>query len=153
MNRWQYIESLRKARAYLGVVAYKDRIYAVGGCNHSQTHDTVEVYLPDEDRWASVAPMNIRRSNFGIVIVNDYMYVAGGWDGMQSITTVERYDLKVDAWTQVGFALEPSERQFMSHLISVGQLGQCPSSHIARATWKLHHLRWRLRRRTEDEKR
>uniref|UniRef100_A0A8B9TSH2 Actin-binding protein IPP n=1 Tax=Anas platyrhynchos TaxID=8839 RepID=A0A8B9TSH2_ANAPL len=95
-------------RAYLGVVALNDSIYAVGGWNESQDAlATVERYSFEEEKWVEVAPMKIPRAGVCVVAVNGFLYASGGrapsHDFAAPVTSdsVEVYNPHMDSWTEI----------------------------------------------------
>lgn len=70
------------------LVAYKDRVYRVGGMNARNAQEDEEdmhsvdefaCFDPAEKKWTSLAPLPEPRSSHDAVVVGNWLYVVGGW--------------------------------------------------------------------------
>lgn len=59
---------MRNRRSGIGVIAYKDEIYALGGFNGITRMNTGEKYCPKANRWKTIPEMFNPRSNFAIEV-------------------------------------------------------------------------------------
>jgi DNA-binding CsgD family transcriptional regulator/N-acetylneuraminic acid mutarotase len=101
-NRWEFLKPLPSSRAGLGVVAFADKIYAIGGVRqNNQTTRLVEIYDPVDDSWSEGAVKPTAVANISGVHLNGKIYVPGGCtiEG-HAIDTLEIYNPQTDAWTQ-----------------------------------------------------
>ncbi|KAI4826825.1 hypothetical protein KUCAC02_030256 [Chaenocephalus aceratus] len=70
-NQWTLISAMRTSRSGLGVAAYRNRIYAVGGTmNVDLSLHTVEAYNPETNSWNFTPSMLYPRSYFDIEVVD-----------------------------------------------------------------------------------
>ncbi|XP_053171566.1 kelch-like protein 10 [Scomber japonicus] len=98
-RQWTLISHMRNSRSGLGVVAYKDCIYAVGGTFTGTSHlCSAEAYNPQTNRWHAVPSMSAPRSYFGIEVVDEQLFVVGGFNGVNTMMSVERYDEEAGMW-------------------------------------------------------
>ncbi|CAK6960852.1 kelch-like protein 10 [Scomber scombrus] len=98
-RQWTLIAHMRNSRSGLGVVAYKDCIYAVGGTFTGTSHlCSAEAYNPQTNRWLAVPSMSAPRSYFGIEVVDEQLFVVGGFNGTTTMMSVERYDEEAGMW-------------------------------------------------------
>lgn len=67
-NQWTLLEPMRNRRSGIGVIAYKDEIYALGGFNGITRMNTGEKYCPKANRWKTIPEMFNPRSNFAIEV-------------------------------------------------------------------------------------
>ncbi len=99
-NRWESLKTMPAPRAGLGVIAYQEKIYAIGGVrNNNRATRLVEIYDPKTDTWDEGAAKPTAATNIGGAILNDKIYVPGGCtnDG-QAIDSLEIYDPQRDRW-------------------------------------------------------
>lgn len=72
----------------------------MGGRDNQQRYNSVECYIPGENKWISLAPMNEIRSAAQAGAANGALFIFGGiGEGVSS--TIETYDTKDDKWTMV----------------------------------------------------
>ena len=70
--------------------------------------DSVEVYLPDNDKWSYVAPMCLPRERLGLCAVRGTIYAVGGRRG-RAIADCEVYDSRANAWRKISPLLAPRD--------------------------------------------
>ena len=84
-------------------IAYRGKIYVIGGARDDKTSATgnVTVYDPATDTYdSSLKPMATPRSFFSLSEVNGVLYAIGGGGPLGSNLAVnEAYDIAKDAWT------------------------------------------------------
>ncbi|XP_035499491.1 kelch-like protein 10 isoform X2 [Scophthalmus maximus] len=98
-NQWTMIAPMISRRSGLGVVAFQDQIYAVGGFNGEENH-SAESYDPWTDSWQEVCPMLSPRTDFGLEVIEDRIIAVGGFTGFYNINEAEAYCSATDSWTQ-----------------------------------------------------
>lgn len=100
-NRWEFLTPLPASRAGLAVVAFADKIFAIGGVRNNQTTRLVEIFNPESKRWDEGAAKPTAAANISGVEVNKKIYIPGGCtiDG-QAMTSLEIYDPQTDKWSQ-----------------------------------------------------
>jgi kelch-like protein 10 len=59
---------MRNDRSGVGVIAYKEEIYALGGFNGMTRMNTGEKYCPKSNSWKTIPEMFNPRSNFAIEV-------------------------------------------------------------------------------------
>ncbi len=100
-SRWVSYAPMPTNRAGLALVAFEERIFAIGGVrvNNKETR-SVEIYDSVTDNWTEGASKLSATTDVAGVILGDKIYVPGGCtnDG-QAIESVEIYDPTADAWT------------------------------------------------------
>lgn len=107
-KRWSVRASLPTARGRLAVVAYKDRLYAIGGVSGGRVVDVVEEYRPDADAWSTRAPRPLAAANIGAAVAGDRIYVPGGYTADGQVTAaVHAYDPVADRWSTVAPLPQP----------------------------------------------
>jgi kelch-like protein 10 len=62
------IEAMRSRRSGVGVIAYRDCVYAIGGFNGLTRLFSCEKYNPVTNQWTAVPEMFNQRSNFAIEV-------------------------------------------------------------------------------------
>ncbi|XP_056269504.1 kelch-like protein 10 [Pseudoliparis swirei] len=90
------ISLMNSPRSGVGIIAYADCVYAVGGFDGINRLCTAEAYNPVNNSWHEVTPMLTSRSNFGIEVLDDQIFVVGGFNG----NNVESYDVTTNEWTE-----------------------------------------------------
>jgi kelch-like protein 19 len=101
LDRWTTIKAMHFKRLAVGVAVVNRLLYAIGGYDGVQRHNSAECYHPENNAWAMIAPMHTQRSGAGVAAINQYIYVVGGYDGSKQLNTVERYDTEKDVWEYV----------------------------------------------------
>jgi hypothetical protein len=112
-DSWATKASMNQARFGLGVVVVNEKIYAIGGCEHTGYPDmgdmsnsiacvgTTEEYDSTRDLWTFKTPMPTARYHFGISTYQGKIYCIGGGLVNGSKTGVnEVYDPATDTWEQ-----------------------------------------------------
>jgi N-acetylneuraminic acid mutarotase len=81
-ERWRIFADMNKQRGDPGVVAYKDKIYVMGGYFPSAYgyNQTQEVYDPQTNSWQFRANLPIGRSDMMVASYGDKLYAIGGWN-------------------------------------------------------------------------
>ena len=82
-------------------IAYKRKIYVIGGARDGGTSDSVTAYDPATDTYDStLKPMPTPRRFFSLSEVNGVLYAIGGGGPLgRDLTTNEAYDVAKDTWT------------------------------------------------------
>jgi DNA-binding CsgD family transcriptional regulator/N-acetylneuraminic acid mutarotase len=100
-SRWTHLAGLPTPRTRLALVAYDNRLYAIGGDQESGVTGQTEVYSPETDSWSTGVPKPTPVSNVGAVVVDGHIYVPGGCIGLTGVTNhLEVYDPANDTWDQ-----------------------------------------------------
>ncbi len=72
---------LLSPRGGLSAIVSGDTIFVFGGRGaNDQVLDSVEFFLPSENRWQPGAPLTLPRENFAAVTVDGVLYIFGGRD-------------------------------------------------------------------------
>ena len=96
-DKWTQTVSLNRYRAGSCLVAYEDRLYALGGDARSFYHQTVEVF--DGSQWKMGTAMLHQRTDFATVICNNKLYAIGGKRNKNTYCReVEVYNFKEKEW-------------------------------------------------------
>lgn len=105
-SQWTVRDSMPTERAGLGLVAFDQNLYAIGGVKGNDTATRfVEIYDPREGRWHEGASKPTAVTDIGAVLLDDKIYVPGGCtNDRQAVNILEIYDPQADQWT-VGPAL------------------------------------------------
>jgi DNA-binding CsgD family transcriptional regulator len=98
--QWVMRAPMPTARSRLALVAYEDKLYAIGGASASGVTGLVEVYDPESNGWLPLASKPTGVSNAGAAVVDGMIYVPGGYtvDGTPT-DVLEVYDTRQDTWT------------------------------------------------------
>jgi DNA-binding CsgD family transcriptional regulator/N-acetylneuraminic acid mutarotase len=100
-SRWMNLAGLPTPRTRLAMVAYQDRLYAIGGDQETGVTGQTEIYSPQTDSWSIGATKPTAVSNVGAVVVDERIYVPGGCIGLTGVTNhLEVYDPSSNTWTQ-----------------------------------------------------
>lgn len=104
-NEWVKKSPMPTPRHGMCSVIYNDMIWIIGGEDRDgNTLNTVECYLPFEDRWESnIPPLLQRRSNAAAVVYQDKIFVIGGIDEQnRALRSVEYYSSDTRSWKFAG---------------------------------------------------
>ncbi len=97
-------------RAHAAVVAFKGRIYVIGGVriDHNASLQTglVEIYDPATDRWSTGPAMPTARE-CGAAVVGEFIFVPGGYRARAAVDRVEFLVPGENAWKQLPALCKP----------------------------------------------
>lgn len=100
-SRWTHLADLPTPRTRLALVAYEDRLYAIGGDRETGVTGQTEIYSSETDSWSIGTPKPTAVSNVGAVALGGRIYVPGGCIGLTGVTDrLEVYDPSDDTWTE-----------------------------------------------------
>jgi N-acetylneuraminic acid mutarotase len=105
---WQELTPLPVRRARIGVTAYRNQIYVIGGMTEDGLTGRLDIDSIESSEWRSGAARPAALANVGIVALSDKLLVPGGCDanGMPSAVT-HLYDPADDTWTEVAALPQP----------------------------------------------
>lgn len=100
LKAWQTVSPMLSVRSSFGLVAYNDKLYAVGGTGsiEEETLDTAEMYDPRADRWLPIAKLKQSRKRFGLAAFDHHLFAIGGTvtgdngDVDEVFSSTEKYD-------------------------------------------------------------
>jgi kelch-like protein 10 len=92
------IKSMSTSRSGIGIVAFNDHIYAVGGFDGTSRLKSAEKYNINNEMWTRVSSMQIPRSNFGIAVFDDQIFAIGGYNGEGTCSDVECLNKDDEVW-------------------------------------------------------
>ena len=99
-DKWRNNTALQEQRDEAAILAHRNKIYAIGGCNDNrQILASVEVYEVEHDRWSTLAPMSEARRQCGAVFRDDALYVVGGTRAGRALAAAEVYCGNPACWT------------------------------------------------------
>jgi len=104
-NKWEPVKSLPKRCYSPGVLAYKEKLYIIGGvsieeegCTFKTVLDCVQCYNPIDDSW-TVRPLGRSLARLSCVMYNDYFYMISN-----SSNWIYKYDphtCSIEEWMQI----------------------------------------------------
>lgn len=99
-NAWEEMPPLPagQGRQAIGLAAFGEKLYAVGGRNLTSRLDSVLCFDRTTNVWGSVAPMSNVRSGVGVAVLGGKMYAVGGRDNEGCHNSMERFDLATELW-------------------------------------------------------
>lgn len=104
-KEWSTLAELNEGREHATAVAFKDRVYVIGGRSPGEILSTVEFYSPSENTWTPCSDMLIPRMMSEVALCDDKFYVFGGFQGIDIrlfVTQIEVYDPVTDTWSICG---------------------------------------------------
>ncbi|XP_076817189.1 kelch-like protein 26 [Clavelina lepadiformis] len=96
-DRWFRSTALNSRRSGHALLAYRGKLFALGGGSDICSAECVEWY--EGRNWNHAPPMKKPRHDFSAVVLNDQIYTIGG--DQDDLTSVERFDLRANAWYDV----------------------------------------------------
>ncbi|ESO04250.1 hypothetical protein HELRODRAFT_172606 [Helobdella robusta] len=99
---------------YFGELA--GQLYAVSGRWFGKRTDTVEKYIPEEDRWLTVAPLPVATYSSGGCTCNGSIYISGGLNKFGSSNQVWRYSPDENQWTEMAQMLTNRSKHIMTSM-------------------------------------
>lgn len=99
-DSWAEIASLRKPRMNFAMVPFNGRLYAIGGFNEDEKHDSVvEVYDPQSDSWTQLkAKLPFPAMGLRAAVLDGRIFVTGGCD-YGAVAKTRVLDPRSDGWT------------------------------------------------------
>ena len=118
-GKWQKIEDMSFARAFLTAAIVNDDIVVIGGQDKGKLAPTESYDLVAEE-WIGQMSMPVdARIDLGAAFSSQRIYLVGGYDGRR-LSTVELYTIRDNAWKIVNPM--PTPRQGLSAAIADGKL-------------------------------
>lgn len=108
-DQWLPIPDMSTRRRHVGVVAFKSKLYAIGGHDGADHLASGEVYDPRTNKWSPISPMSTMRRGIALASLgpDGPIYSVGGLDDNTCYAIVERYDPVANNWEQVAPMLVP----------------------------------------------
>eukprot|EP00667_Euglena_gracilis_P009418 EG_transcript_9564 len=115
-SQWQPLPPLPTRRWKVTLMAWADKVLALGGLTCEGPSNIVDLYDPDTGRWSSLPPMLCGRSDAAVGVLDGYIYAIGGdHEGL----FMEKYDPARKVWRGVR---QPSYPAFYGDLFAVASL-------------------------------
>jgi hypothetical protein len=122
-DRWTRVRGLPFGLNHAGAVAYRGRLYVVGGYRATtgigQDSAALLRYEPRTNRWTRLRDMPTARGALAVGVVGGRLYAAGGAAGGQPLATLEIYDFATGRWRR-----GPDVAIAREHLAGVGLGGR-----------------------------
>ena len=97
--RWVYEAGLQIPRKGLGVAAYENQIYAIGGETPEGVTDSVERYNPGRNQWQKLSPIPVALADVSAAVIGGEIYVPGGRMASGQLSDqLEVYNIFEDRW-------------------------------------------------------
>lgn len=131
----EYVElaPLPQARNHVGVVVYRDQLYALGGYGQRVDSDTSKRfyrYDPGTDRWSRMPDMPEPRAAMAVGVIGDTLYMAGGARDRVPLADTFAFDFSTKRWSRLPDM--PSRREHVGDAVEDGRLyvlgGRAPQS-------------------------
>ncbi len=104
-DTWKAKSLMPNPVARTAVVAYKNKIYMIGGfAEDGSRHGTNQVYDPTTDTWETKAPMATGRTGLQANLVNGKIYLIGGQLPSSTVSPSSEndvYDPDTDSWSEM----------------------------------------------------
>lgn len=97
---WQERAFMPVSKQNLDSVAFKDRIYTIGGWQKVYLN-SVEAYDPQTDTWSKLTPLSIKRDHHTCSVVGNRVFILGGHNHeyYNGISETEIYHPTRDKWS------------------------------------------------------
>jgi N-acetylneuraminic acid mutarotase len=103
-DRWTRVRGLPFGLNHASAVAYRGRLYVVGGYRaaHGLTQESAALlrYDPGTNRWTRLRNMPTARAAMAVGVVGGRLYAAGGAAGGRALRTLESYDFATNRWSR-----------------------------------------------------
>ena len=101
-NRWRRVADLPVALNHAAAVAYRGRVYVLGGYSSatglSREVATLYRYNPERDRWRRLPSAPTARAALAVGVIRGRLYAAGGANATGSLAKLEIYDFARRSW-------------------------------------------------------
>jgi len=99
LPRWQARAGMPSARTGVAVVAYDDRLYAIGGESADGVTGVIERYDPTANTWETLLTKPLPVADIQAVVIGGKIYVPGGRTVSGSVTkNLEIFDPGLNSW-------------------------------------------------------
>ncbi|XP_072039998.1 LOW QUALITY PROTEIN: uncharacterized protein [Amphiura filiformis] len=98
-DKWLRILEMSTKRRHVGVMAIKNKVYAIGGHDGKEHLNTMEVFDSKKNTWTTLAAMKNKRRGVAVAYLGGPLYACGGLDDSMCFQDVERYDPVSDSWS------------------------------------------------------
>ncbi len=97
--RWQVRAEMLTPRSGLGLAAYEEQLYAIGGEASGKVSAAVEKYNPNLNQWQAQSDKPTPVADAAAVVIGGKVYVPGGRQASGEMSAaLEIYDPLQDAW-------------------------------------------------------
>nr|XP_033810139.1 kelch-like ECH-associated protein 1B isoform X2 [Geotrypetes seraphini] len=104
-NKWFQLASMSVPRSMHGFLAYKQKLFAIGGWNGSSVLATAECFDLIQKAWTPISRLPLQLQLFCSAVLNSKLYLIGGEtleDGHhQNSQGLLIYETKSDTWAQL----------------------------------------------------
>lgn len=103
-ERYERLAPLPKPLNHIGVVAYRHRLYVLGGYGNRLNADTSDAfyrYDPDEDSWSRMPDMPVPRAAMAAGVIGHELIVAGGAFDNVAQSDAFAYDFRGGRWRRL----------------------------------------------------
>jgi Kelch motif len=101
-DRWRRVADMPVALNHAAAVAYRGRVYVLGGYSAAtglgREVATLYRYDPGRDRWRRLPSAPTARAALAAGVIRGRLYAAGGAAGGEALTTLEIYDVARRRW-------------------------------------------------------
>jgi hypothetical protein len=101
-DRWRRVADMPVALNHAAAVAYRGRVYVLGGYSSatglSDAVATLYRYDPGRDRWRRLPSAPTARAALAVGVLGGRLYAAGGADASGPLATLEIYDFARRRW-------------------------------------------------------
>jgi N-acetylneuraminic acid mutarotase len=101
-DRWTRVADMPAALNHPAAVAYRGRIYVLGGYADADRSAgavaTLYRYEPGRDRWTRLPSALTARAALAVGVIRGRLYAAGGANAEGALTTLEIYDFRRRRW-------------------------------------------------------
>jgi len=99
-SHWKDLAALPVARYSLALVAYENKLFALGGRDSEGVTGRVDIYDPEQDTWQSGASKPTPVQDIAAVVGGGKIFVPGGLTASGELTdTLEIYNPNTDMWS------------------------------------------------------
>ncbi len=105
---WRELAPLPVRRARIGMAAYRNRLYVVGGTTEDGLTGRLDIYTIETGEWQSGAARPVALANIGMAALETGLLVPGGCDANgKPSAVVHLYAPETDTWTEVAPLPQP----------------------------------------------
>lgn len=77
-GEWEKVKDMSEARASFAVVAFKNKLFVIGGHRRGRKLKLMECYDPLDNSWSNLPSTSKCQGDMRAAVLGDYIYVAGG---------------------------------------------------------------------------
>ncbi|KAI8520020.1 protein polyubiquitination [Branchiostoma belcheri] len=117
-NKWTEERAMNEARAYFGAVTHDDSVYAIGGFQYHFPVQTMERYIPEQDRWEFRRSLPGDWTNYDLAVVCKGDIYVNSEERWEETFSLLKYVTSINQWEILS---ELPRKRDKNSMVAVGE--------------------------------